>query len=237
MNRLKILSIISLLVFSVSSNAATIFFGEDTSTAGITLGANSTVARTSFLNNLIGVGNEDFEGFSVGTASPLLLNFPGGLGNITAMLTGTGSIDDTQNYGRFATSGSNFLRTTTGSFGIDFSAPVSAFGFNGIDIGDFVTSQLTLTLTDTFGIETTMVVDHSLNIGNYDQATLFFGFIDTVNSYTSIVFNNVGGSDVFAFDDMLIGDHGQIKVPEPASLALLGFGLIGLSFIRRRKPL
>jgi len=228
----------SLLILSGSVQAAPItFFGEDISTAGTALGANSAAARSNFLSNLSGVGNEDFESFSVGDSSPLALSFPGSSGSITSNLTGGGSISNFTDFGRFATSGSNYWEAQTGNFSINFSSGISAFGFNGIDIGDFVPETLKLTLTETGGATSILDVAHSLGIGNFDNATLFFGFFDTTTTYTSISFNNAGGGDIFGFDDMVIGDREQVKpnpVPEPASLVLIGLGIAGLRFQYRK---
>jgi len=241
---IKSIGIACLLATSVSSNAALVtFFGEDPSTSGV-FGPNSQAARDDFLSNLSGVGNESFESFSTGASSPLNLVFPGSAGNLTASLSGNVTIAGS-GPGRFPTSGSNFLEASTGSFTIDFGSPVSTFGFNGIDIGDFVNAQMTLNLVG--GTTQELTVPHSLNIGNNDQATLFFGFIDDTATYSSISFNNVGGGDLFAFDDMVIGDVNQIvveptAVPElsatsaPLAIALMSC-LLGLGVERRRRKL
>lgn len=221
-----------------------IYFAEDASTAQSVVGTASEAERNNFLSTLTGVGNENFESFAVGSINPSL-TFPGSSGAITANLTGDSCIDNTasggcggSNPGRWATSGDQFWETTSGGvFQIDFTSAISAFGFYATDIGDF-DNQLIITLEDTSGVTTEFTVDHSTDIGNYDNSLLFWGFQDLGNDYTSLSFSNTGlGGDVFAFDDMVIGDKEQIivaEVPEPGIIMLFSIGLVGMGFIRRR---
>ena len=222
--------------FAVSATPVT-FFGENLNPNSMVSG-DPVTARDEFLANLDGgFGTEDFE------SGGLTLTFPGSTGDIEATLSGGSTgIESGSSRGRFATSGSNFVETGSGGdFNISFNTSISAFGFFATDIGDFDNSLgLRLTLTGGGFVD----LDVPNTVGSPSGSLLFFGFVDTEDTYTNISFTNEPtGTDVFGFDDMIVGDAGQIviqdpqpnPVPLPASILLLGTALAGFGAARRRK--
>lgn len=214
------------------------FFGEDLNLAGDPTTApttNADAAKASFFTNLVGVGTETFESIPNGTTSPFAVSF-GAAGTATINAGGTVASGNDGN-GRYPISGSQYLNAGRGNLVITFSAPISAFGFYGTDIGDFG-GQSTLSLLDTSGGTTLLTVPNTIGSGGSTTGSnLYFGFYDTTTTYTAILFgNSSGGADVFAFDDFSIGSREQVvPTPEATTIGLLGLGLSLVAVARRRK--
>lgn len=223
----------------VASAAPTIFFGENQNAGGSSVSGAPVTARNAFLAGLTSnVRNEGFESFVNNPVAPLDLTFTGSGGSsLGAKLTGAGAVFDTPAGGRFNTTpGGSHLFEVTGTFVIEFGTPISAFGFYGTDIGDF-NGQLTIALTDASDAVTNVTVGNTVLGAN--GALLFWGFIDPTTAYKTITFGNTAtGVDEFGFDDMVIGDRGQVAppqpAPEPGSVALVGASLLALIAARRR---
>lgn len=245
----RILKTLAVAGMAVSLSAGTAhagfltFFGEDLHNSAFTpLAAtpNADTAQGNFLSNLTGVGTENFEGFTAGDGAPLPVNF--GVAG-TATLNGTGNIvtqaAGTASSGRYGTSGTNFWEMSTGTttaFDVDLSGATAAFGFYGVDIGDFG-DQLEISLND--AANTTFLVPNTAGAGgSTDGSVLFFGFIGTTaaDTFTQVTIASTVGGEVFAFDDFTIGSLEQVTlVPEPGALAIFGLGLLGLGYARRRR--
>lgn len=245
----RLLPLVATAVFTLqplgAAAAPITFFGEDLGLGeGTVLAAtpNADAAQSAFLAGLIAPGVETFETRSGG--APLAISFANG---VTATLSGSGSVTSLANgvtngngrYGVTNDGGDNERYWESGgganAFTLTFSAPISAFGFYGIDIGDF-DGQVTATTAG--GLNQVFNVGNSVNIAG--GSVLFFGVIDPLASFTSVSFGNTGsGSDFFAFDDFTIGSPEQIRdpgtpVPEPMTMTLVGGGLLAGALRRRR---
>ncbi|RMH04982.1 MAG: hypothetical protein D6704_10215 [Nitrospirae bacterium] len=168
-------------IAGVAQAAPLTFFGEDLGLGeGTRLPAhpNADAAQAAFLSNLVGVGTEDFESFADGTSAPLTLTFPG-VG--TATLMGSGNVNEvptgTNGVGRYPISGTKYWET--GSIcNIEFSNPVAAFGFFGIDIRDFG-GQVTLTLQN--GSSTTLTIPNTIN-GQEEECSILVSLTLAIRS-------------------------------------------------------
>jgi hypothetical protein len=177
----------------------TTFFGEDSGLGeGTRLPShpNADAARADFLAQLTNPGTEDFESFTDGAVAPLAADF-GAAG--TATLLGPGFIANipsgTNGVGRYPISGDKYWDTNS-NFYVEFSDPQVAFGFYGVDIGDF-SGQLTITYED--GTSSTLTVPHTVN--GPGGTVIYYGFIDTDKPFIKVSFGTTTGDDYFGFDD------------------------------------
>ena len=221
-----IIPIMGLLVLTTNAVAApTTFFGEDLGlgeSTRLSSHPNADAARDAFLAQISNPGVEDFESFSDGATAPLVVDF-GATGTAT-LQSPSGSIDEipsgTDGVGAYPISGDKFWKTYS-DFYITFSEPQSAFGFYGVDIGDY-TGQLNITYED--GTATTLTIPHTINCPG--GTVIYFGFIDTEQEFINVSFESSYGGDQFAFDDFTIGTKEQIR-PQAAP-TLTPIGLVAL---------
>ena len=252
----------AMFLSTAASAGYTTFAGEDLNDDAfnpLTSLPNSTAAETSFKSNLSsGVATETFENQTTGATAPLTLHFVDSITNVdtTATLTGGGgrvvavAQGSTNGAGRYSVpsaSSSKFWEVdaggTAGAFTITFSDAIAAFGFYGVDIGDFG-GTVSVNLLDGGGniIQTVAVPATQGSGGSTDGSVIFFGVVssDAASDFRGISFSTtVGGGDIFAFDNFTIATRDQVvppnQTPLPGTILLAGLGLLGLGAMRRRQ--
>lgn len=175
--------------------------------------------RTSFEGASTGLTTEDFEGMSSGTYSDITT------ADYTIDSAPGGRPDDIfiapAGYTSGITSNVAFANYFVDSLIISFGSGVTAFGAD-------IQSQYSTSIFDILIYDTSNVLIDSVVMSVADSAT-FFGLTTNV-AIGSIVFDS-RTDQAEGVDNMSYG----VAVPEPATLLLMGLGLVGFGFAGKRK--
>jgi PEP-CTERM motif len=187
------------------------------------LGAGRAAADTIFTNESSFItasgplGFESFEGLTATNTETAPFSATLAAFTVSTPATSPAGVWNTPFLGDHATDGHNYIEINlfTPTITFLFNSPINKFGLTITDYGDFTASPL--------GFSTNAGATGTAAVGNRPDANeQFFGIIAT-NSFTSITFT---GSDPYAVDGVRFGSSANNPVPEPASILLLGTGLV-----------
>jgi hypothetical protein len=130
---------------------------------------------------------------------------------------------------RFGVAAGTVLDASFGDITLTFGGPVNAFGIDLATIArGFVGNSSTTFSFLIDGVSAgTFAYSGSSGFG-------FLGFTSTT-SFSSVTIVNGSHASDDLFDNVSFQAAPRVAVPEPETLALLGLGLVGIAFARRRK--
>lgn len=185
------------------------------------------IAATNYYKAYNGSGNVPLAGYALATSVTSAYVFNSGY---------------YASYPSFASNGTDYLRLTQTSSVTLTSTVNPLFSVNSIDLANYyyyngyAANNSTATLIGTFANGTTISTTYVLS--NNNPLTTNDFTTELLSGFTNLTSFTIAASGYYLDIDNIVINQAAAAitdVPEPASLAILGLGLVGIAAVRRRK--